>query len=266
MVKGADRQLLFQETSDYRKYLEILEYYKKLFSFEIYAYCLMSNHIHLLIHHPPTITLESIFRHINTTYATWFNQKYDRTGFVQDGRYFSEPVETEDYLLTAIRYIHFNPTKAGLEIEPGAKYPWSSFHDYINKHSKLTDTKPIMAKFQSKEEFLEKHKAAPSDDCFDIHKYRKRLPDDVAKEIILQTCQCKSITNFQKLSLTERNQAILLLHKKGISVRQLNRLTGTPRGVIERLLTKKETSEPAPQNQPKGADRGKSNVPNPSSP
>ena len=82
VIKGADRQLLFEETKDYIKYLDILEYYKEKFSFNIYAYCLMSNHVHLLIHHPDTVSLESIFRHINTTYATWFNLKYKRTGFV----------------------------------------------------------------------------------------------------------------------------------------------------------------------------------------
>ena len=114
VIKGADRQLLFEETKDYRKYLDILEYYKEEFHFKIYAYCLMSNHVHLLIHHPDTASLESIFRHINTTYATWFNLKYNRTGFVQDGRYFSEPVEDSRYLLTVVRYIHYNPAKAGL--------------------------------------------------------------------------------------------------------------------------------------------------------
>lgn len=56
VIKGADRQLLFEETKDYKKYLDILEYYKEKLHFEIYAYCLMSNHVHLLIHHPEQIT------------------------------------------------------------------------------------------------------------------------------------------------------------------------------------------------------------------
>ena len=86
VIKGADRQLLFEESKDYIKYLDILEFYKDQLKFEIYAYCLMSNHVHLLLRHPNTVSLESIFRHINTTYACWFNAKYDRTGFVQDGQ------------------------------------------------------------------------------------------------------------------------------------------------------------------------------------
>ncbi|MGN0156498.1 MAG: transposase [Lachnospiraceae bacterium] len=238
VIKGADRQLLFEESKDYLKYLDILEYYKDKFHFELYAYCLMSNHVHLLIHHPTTVTLESIFRHINTTYASWFNSKYNRTGFVQDGRYFSEPVEDNTYLLTAVRYIHYNPTKAGLEKSPGAGYPWSSYHDYKKNSVGLTDINFVLELLGTQEQFISMHNIIPDDDCFDIHKFRKRLPDDVAKDIIKQNCACDSVTDFQKLSLIERNKSILLLHKKGISVRQLNRLTGIPRGVIERLISK----------------------------
>ena len=140
VIKGADRQLLFEESKDYIKYLDILEFYKDQLKFEIYAYCLMSNHVHLLLRHPNTVSLESIFRHINTTYACWFNAKYDRTGFVQDGRSYSEPVESDNALLTIVRYIHYNPSKAGLENFPGSGYQWSSFNDYTRKTAGLTDT------------------------------------------------------------------------------------------------------------------------------
>ena len=219
--------------------MDNLEYYKEKFSFNIYAYCLMSNHVHLLIHHPDTVSLESIFRHINTTYATWFNLKYKRTGFVQDGRYFSEPVEDSRYLLTVVKYIHYNPTKAGLEHSPGMGYPWSSYRDYQTADSTLTDTDFVLMLLGTQDHFTAMHNIAPDDDCFDIHKSRKRIPDDVAKDIFMQSCACSYATDFQNLSLSKRNSCLLLLHEKGLSVRQLNRLTGTPRGVIERLIKEK---------------------------
>ena len=115
IVRGANHQMIFEEEADYKKYLNILLYYKEELHFTIYAYCLMNNHIHLLIHSPDT-SLETIFRRINTTYSMWFNMKYDRVGFLQQGRYFSEPVEDMQYLNTVARYIHQNPFKAGLEI------------------------------------------------------------------------------------------------------------------------------------------------------
>ena len=64
VIKGADRQLLFEEPRDFKKYLEIVEYYKQECQFELFAYCLMSNHIHLLIRHAPECPLETIFRRI----------------------------------------------------------------------------------------------------------------------------------------------------------------------------------------------------------
>ena len=242
VVKGADRQLLFEESRDYKKYLEIIEYYKQQCHFELYAYCLMSNHIHLLIRHSPDFSLATIFRRINTAYAMWFNMKYNRTGFVQNGRYFSEPVETERYLLTVVKYIHFNPTKAGMEKAPGDSYPWSSFYDYQNQNNDLTDISLLLNISGGLEQFLELHTVESNDKCLDIDQFRTRLPDDVAKSIIYDICNCNSATEFQKLSLVARDKNILLIHKKGVSIRQINRLTGTPRGIVERILAKHHSS------------------------
>lgn len=72
--------------------------------------------------------------------------------------------------------------------------------------------------------------------CLDIEQLRKRTPDDVAKDIIFDTCKCNSAADFQKLSLSDRDKYLVSIHKKGVSIRQLNRLTGTPRGVIERII------------------------------
>ena len=167
VVKGADNQLLFEDPKDYQKYMALLEYYKERCEFELLAYCLMSNHVHLLLRHAADRSLEGIFRHLNTAYSTWFNMKYKRTGYVQDGRYYSEPVDEK---------------------------------------------------------------------CLDIEQLRKRTPDDVAKDIIFDTCKCNSVADFQKLSLSDRDKYLVSIHKKGVSIRQLNRLTGTPRGVIERII------------------------------
>lgn len=237
VIKGADRQLLFEDVKDYKKYLEILEYYKQECGFELYAYCLMSNHVHLLIH-TTGCSLESVFRHINTSYAMWFNMKYQRTGFLQQGRYYSEPVEDARYLFTVIQYIHQNPYRAGLEKTVGTSYPWSSFHDYKIQYSTLLNLDPVFHLLGSRKEFLAMHDNVTDVPCLDIDNFKKRLPDDVAKDIIYQECHCSTVSEFQQLSLSERNLSIRSLHEKGLSIRQLNRLTGTSRGVIERIVTK----------------------------
>ena len=239
VIKGADRQLLFEEKNDYQKYLELLKHYKSECNFELFAYCLMSNHVHLLIRHSPDISLETIFRKLNTAYSVWFNMKYNRTGFVQNGRYFSEPVDTVKYLLTVVRYIHNNPTRAGLEQAPGTSYHYSSYYDYLNAHNNLTDTDFVLGIVGGQELFRAFHITDSTDDCcLDINKFRKRIPDDVAQEIICQISSCNCTADFQKLSIPERNEKLIEIHNKGVSIRQLNRLTGTPRGVIERVLAK----------------------------
>ena len=236
VIKGADRQLLFEEEKDYRKYLEILERFKEECNYQLFAYCLMDNHVHLLIRHTPDYSIGTIFRKINTTYATWFNIKYDRTGFVQNGRFHSEPVEDECYLLTVLRYIHFNPTKAGIEPAPGASYPWTSFYDYCScRKSSLTDTETVYELLGGTKVFRELHSYVPNCQCLEIDQFRKRLPDDVAKDIIFQICGCKTATEFQKLCLKDRNKNLLLFRGEGLSIRQINRLTGVPKGVIEKL-------------------------------
>ncbi|MGN0347819.1 MAG: transposase [Lachnospiraceae bacterium] len=241
VIRGVDRQHIFEETSDFKKYLEILEFYKEKCNFELYAYCLMSNHVHLLLK-TQEVPLESIFRHINTCYATWYNMKYDRTGFLQQGRYYSEPVEDLRYLFTVIRYIHLNPYKAGLEEIPGTSYPWSSMQSYIKQAPPFLNTSFILDQIGGKERFLSFHKEIDETECLDIHQIRKRIPDDVAKEIIQNETGCASVTDFQSLSLLERNKHLVQLHKMGISIRQLNRLTGIPKGIISRNVTEGQSS------------------------
>lgn len=241
VIKGADRQLLFEERKDYLKYLEILAFYKEECKFKILAYCLMSNHVHLLIRHSPEIPLDAIFRRINTTYAGWFNTKYNRTGFVQDGRYHSEPVETERYLRCVIHYIHNNPSKAGLERGPGGGYPWSSYKDYQNGRSSLTDTEEVYKILGTQAILVENADDEMNDACLDIDQVRKRISDDAARDIIKRICGCSTATEFQKLPTIQRNKIIVELGKEGISIRQMNRLTGVSRGAIEKIL-KKENS------------------------
>lgn len=241
VIRGADHQLLFEEKKDYQKYLEILQLYEAECQFELYAYCLMPNHIHLLIHSPVT-SLGSVFRHVSTTYSSWFNAKYNRTGYLQEGRYFSEPVETEKYLFTVLRYIHQNPIKSGLETVPGETYPWNSFCDYISGINDIVNIEYILQLLGGPESFRSLHQIIVEEECLDINTLRKRLPDDVARDIIRTECNCETVSDFQKLTLLERNGNIILLRKKGLSIRQINRLTGTPKGVIEKIISKKISS------------------------
>lgn len=234
VVRGLDRQVMFENENDYLKYLEILELHKEECNFELFAYCLMSNHVHLLIRVSDT-PLSTIFKKINTHYAIWFNMKYQRTGHLQQERYYSEPVENDSYFLSVLRYIHRNPVNAGLEKEVGKSYKWSSIYEYISDDSALIDTKYALD-IVFKDDLLNYIYEDNDDVCMDVVSMNKRIPDDVAKEIIFEISNCQNSTEFQNLSMLDRKKHINAMYQRGISIRQINRLTGISKGIIQRAI------------------------------
>ncbi|MBM7614672.1 REP-associated tyrosine transposase [Alkaliphilus hydrothermalis] len=131
IMRGNERKLIFHDDEDRERFLMIMEQKKKFKEFKLYAYCLMDNHIHLLIKEEED-NISRIMKRINTSYATYYNKKYERIGHVFQDRYKSEAVEDDTYLLEVLRYIHNNPVKANIVNMP-LKYPWSSFNIYCGK-------------------------------------------------------------------------------------------------------------------------------------
>lgn len=95
---------------------------------EIYGYCLMGNHAHLLIKETKE-NISQIMERIGTRYSWWYNWKYERVGHVFQDRFKSECIEDYSYLLTVIRYIHNNPVKAKI-VDKSDQYRWSNNFTY----------------------------------------------------------------------------------------------------------------------------------------
>ena len=111
MLRGINRQQIFEDDEDFEKFLWVLKDVKQLSRFKLYGYCLMGNHIHLLLK-PENEPLELIFRRIGSKYVYWYNLKYQRTGHLFQDRFKSEPVESISSFFVVLRYIHQNPQKA----------------------------------------------------------------------------------------------------------------------------------------------------------
>ena len=163
--------------------------------------------------------------------------KYQRSGPLLNGRYHSEPVNDYSYLLAALRYIHYNPVKAGLENHPGEIHIWSSYLSYTHSLQDFVDTSFVLEQVGGLENFVKFHETPNSDDCLDIHKIRTRIPDDVAMSIIKEICKVEATTSVSEIPSVERNRLVRLCKERGVSARQLSRLTGIPRGIIDRILT-----------------------------
>ena len=113
VLRGINKQRIFEDAQDYDKFWLILKDKQKLFGFSLFAWCLMPNHVHLLIKEK-SAPLSQIFQGFGSSFVYWYNAKYKRTGHLFEGRYRSEPVDDESYFLTVVRYIHLNPVKGRL--------------------------------------------------------------------------------------------------------------------------------------------------------
>ncbi|MDD4803514.1 MAG: transposase [Syntrophomonas sp.] len=129
IMRGNEKKSIFADRDDKQRFLEGIKSKKKESSFMLYAYCLMDNHVHLLLN-TYNENLAEIMKSITVRYASFYNCKYNRVGHVFQDRFKSEPVEDQRYLLGVIRYIHNNPLKAGI-VGSAADYEWSSLSNYI---------------------------------------------------------------------------------------------------------------------------------------
>ena len=128
-ARGNEQKDVFRSKADREQFLIYLESAVSRYGAVIHAYCLMSNHYHLLLETPDG-NLSEIMHHINGAYTTYFNIKRKRAGHLFQGRYKALLVEADAYLAQPSRYIHLNPVRAGIVARPEA-YAWSSYRNYI---------------------------------------------------------------------------------------------------------------------------------------
>ena len=237
ILRGINRQTIFEDDEDRKRFLYTLKKYKKISGYLIYSYCLMGNHIHLLVKTGPE-PLGQVMRRLAGSFVYWYNNKYERIGNLFQDRFISEPVESDPYLLTVSRYIHQNPLKAGLtkRIED---YSWSSYHDYISGNG-ITDADFILYLFDSRRkialEQFKKFTGANSDDqCLEIKAPTFRITDEKLSEIISDKYQIKAA--MIKNEPREKMRSIIkeILDNESVSTRQLARVTGISLGIIWRL-------------------------------
>ena len=228
ILRGINRQQIFYDEEDYDYFIRLLNRFQKVSQYEVYAYCLMGNHIHLLIKvHQES--LGTIFQRIGASFVYWYNLKYQRVGHLFQDRFKSEPVENERYFLTVMRYIFRNPVKAGICTSP-FDYPYSNAKAVISQGGPafpcdITDDE--LADFIAQEH---------EDICMDISEEPRRgVTESAAKNLIRKEFG----TLFPTMSKENRqalNASIIRLVKQGVSIRQLSRLTGISKSIIERAI------------------------------
>jgi hypothetical protein len=208
-----------------------------------------------VIHERNVGDISAIMKKLLTRYAMWFNKKYTRSGALFAGRYKSECVNSDPYMVTLIRYIHYNPVKAGISSTP-SKYAYSSYHDYVSKKSTHTDTDFFLEYLSDTSADVDTLSASNSRDVavaifkklhkkdadsnmsatkVEIRAVNSQDERDIHAEISQLLGNIKANT-LSSLPRKERDDLLVKLRSNGYSIRQIERATGVSRGIIARKV------------------------------
>lgn len=238
VLRSVNQHIIFEEYSDYQKFLYILSDCKMNYGIDIFAYCLMDNHIHILLK-SPSDKLSIFFQSLGTRFVRWYNNKYSRTGHLFQDRFYSTTIETDQAFLAALAYIHNNPTKANVCRYP-TEYRWSSCNAYYGQKNALVDLSlalSIAGSMASLHRFMAKESDYSDDILFanDHRQARHFLTDEKALEIFKGITKLESTSAVENLCKVERNRYIRKLRKKGLTVRQVARLMDISETTVKRL-------------------------------
>lgn len=229
IARGNGQQIIFEDDQDYYFYIKLMSRNSKELDITICSYCLMSNHVHMLIYYSEHDNVAEFMKKIGIRYSYYYNKKYDRTGHLFQGRYKSELVDSEEYFLSVNRYILQNPLKAG--ISTVRDYPWSSYNIYDRKNS-FVDASLFIDLLGGHDCYLEYVNATNEDVCME-YCYEKRS-DKWAIDKMKSLLNVESGNELRMFSKEARDKAIRALKSEGLSVRQIARLTGIGRGTIQK--------------------------------
>lgn len=230
-TRGAGRRIVFEDDGDKRRFLAGLRCLTENNAITLLAWCLMDNHVHL----PVEADIEDLSRglhRLSTSYACYYNGKHGHVGPVFQNRFASNPVETDEHLLATVRYIHLNPLDRGAS-SPESYY-WSSYREYLRK-PQLCNTSIVLDLVGGKDRFIQLCNPANERDYpVEPPGKRSRLSEVEAEQVAISYLGPNFADQLALLNRKERNACIYQLKEAGLSIRQIERLTGIGRNIIAR--------------------------------
>ena len=238
IYKGIDGQDIFYEEGDKSLFLNKLLETKQEYQYKIYSYCLMANHIHLVIEIENSI-LATCMKSLAVKYVLYFNKKYSRSGPLFQNRFNSSCVENQKYFLDVCRYVHQNPEKAG--ICNLADYKWSSYNEYLGK-ANIIDKQILLHYFDNKiENFKRFTLKGKTDNEYDFIEYelRKNFDDLELTEFIIKKLKIHNINDISKMSKKEFEKTVeILKNMPYTNLSQIARIVRINRWVLEKYWKK----------------------------
>ena len=242
IFKGIDNQDIFYDDEDKKFFLKHVSITKKIFNYSLYAYCLMGNHVHMVIKCPDEFLSKSM-QCLMIRYVQYFNKKYKRIGTLVQNRFKSKNVENQTYFIDLCRYVHRNPEKAG--IAKTQSYEWSSYKEYIGK-AKIVDKHVLLHYFNNDvDEFIRNTtKMMPNENLEDYFEYEliERLNDEQLARIIMQKFDINDISDipvyFKNKSKDELIKDLEVIKKiNGTNKTQVARTIRVNRKLLKKVWT-----------------------------
>lgn len=239
ILRSVNQQIIFEEDADYQKFLYILSDCTEKHDVDIYAYCIMSNHIHLMIRSDRE-QLAPLFKGIGAKFVHWYNNKYKRYGHLFQGRFHSKPIEDRRYYLATLIYIHNNPVAAGICRIP-SEYPWSSYKAFYGAKNPLINLeyschvagslKALQAFFAGNSDMADPFE----DDEYEHGKTKLYVNDEDALELFKDLTGYSSTHEIVDIPKMFRNDIIRMLRENNLTVKQISRLLGISESTIKRI-------------------------------
>ena len=246
MLRGNNKQVIFEYENDYLRFQQLM--YQKCNPKDvvgnpmppccvIYAYCLMPNHIHLLIQEKEEC-ISDVIRSVATSYAQYYNLRYEHYGHLFQGRFRSEPVDDFEYFVTLLRYIHQNPVAGGL-VGKVEDYQWSSWREFYNPSVcpiPFCAAKSVLSRIsldvltELVNEPLSKSKSSLDFD----NEIAQRVNDNMINAFLRDECGLNNPKDILSLPLATRRSILKKVRAFGGSIRQISRITGIGESIVKR--------------------------------
>lgn len=242
MIRGNERKNIFQDEYDKFQFIKTLTEKKQENRFFLHAFCLMDNHVHLMLSEGVE-DVAKVMKRISVSYVRYYNHKYKRVGHLFQDRFKSEIVDEDSYVLTLARYIHQNPVKAGM-VKSTGEYKWSSYSCYLkenNQFAELVETETILGLFSDDKNTAKK--------CFE--EYMNQLSHDVyidfVEDVEVMDGEAAKELFDNMLGLGNDYDGNIKVHisddlikefreKTNLSIRKIAAITGLSKDKVNRIL------------------------------
>lgn len=228
IFRGNNKSDVFYDDDDRIKLLYVFKDLQKTAEFQIYAYCLMTNHVHMLIR--CTDDLGGIMRRALDRYVLWYNRKYERIGNLFQDRFFSKPVETRQYFVATLQYIFMNPVQGGL-VRNAIDYKWSNLRDWFGQQRGMPE---LCVKYEDLP-------IKPS--LFDTDMESKgfeipvRVFDSDVRALVMELLELEAWRDVQNVNELALRKCVNELLERGTPVASVARILGMTRYSVKKILT-----------------------------